>query len=90
MAGMLRVHRLANGAVVFVLSGRIDTENITDLENLLRSEGESCLMVLDLKDVTLVNTDAVDFLSRCETGGIALKNCPAFIREWISRQREQK
>jgi hypothetical protein len=80
---MLRAQRSANGEVVIALSGRIGTENIADLESLLRSEG-AIRIVLDLKDVTLVNRDAVAFLSRCETNGIVLKNCPAYIREWIT------
>src|SRR5271169_1190812 len=44
-------------------------------------------VVLDLKDLTLVDRDAVRFLKRCEAGGIGLKNCPAYIREWIERER---
>ena len=39
----------------------------------------------DLKDLTLVDRDAVRFLKSCEAGGITLKNCPAYIREWIAR-----
>ena len=80
---MLRAQRNANGGVVIALSGRIGTENIADVESLLRSEG-AIRIVLDLNDVTLVNLDAVVFLSRCETNGIVLKNCPAYIREWIT------
>jgi len=42
---------------------------------------------LDLKDLTLVDREAVRFLERCETDSIKLKNCPAYIREWITRER---
>ena len=85
---MLRAQRNANGGVVIALSGRIGTENIADLESLLRSEG-AIRIVLDLKDVTLVNRDAVVFLLRCETNGIVLKNCPAYIREWITTRSKR-
>src|SRR5215813_8650345 len=85
---MLRAQRSANGGVVIALSGRIETENIADVESLLRSEG-AIRIVLDLKDVTLVNRDAVAFLSRCETNGIVLKNCPAYIREWITTRSKR-
>jgi hypothetical protein len=44
-------------------------------------------MVLDLKDITLANQDAINFLERCEAGGITLKNCPAYVREWIMSQK---
>jgi hypothetical protein len=84
---MLRVQRFANGQVMFKLSGRIDTKHIAELESLLVSEGKDRRIVLDLKDITLVNGDAVSFLDRCETDSIMLKNCPAYIRVWITRQR---
>jgi hypothetical protein len=44
-------------------------------------------LVLDLRDVTLVNQDAIQFLSSCEADGIKLENCPAYIREWIERAK---
>ena len=84
---MLRVQRSANGHVVFRLSGRIDVKNIAELETLFRSEENGRRIVLDLKDVTLVNSDVVSFLDRCEADGITFTNCPAYIREWITRQR---
>ena len=45
------------------------------------------ILVLDLKDLTLVDRDTVRFLESCEEDGIKLKNCPAYIREWITRER---
>jgi anti-anti-sigma regulatory factor len=84
---MLRVERSSNGEVTLRLSGRMQGENIAQLEELLRSEATGHRIVLDLKDVTLVNDDAVSFLSRCEADGITLRNCPAYIREWITRQQ---
>jgi hypothetical protein len=44
-------------------------------------------MVLDLKDVILVGQDGVTFLAECEGAGIALANCPPYVREWITRER---
>jgi len=84
---MLKVQRSANGHVVFTLSGRMDAENIAELETLIRSEGNGRRIILDLKDLTLVNQEAVSFLERCEADSITLRNCPAYIREWITRQR---
>ena len=84
---MLRIRTSANGQVVFTLSGRMDEEDISELETLIRSEVKGRPIVLDLKDVTLVNQDAVSFLERCEAESITLKNCPAYIREWIKGQR---
>ena len=42
-----------------------------------------------LKEVRLVDREAVQFLARCETEGVELDNCPAYIREWIEKERTQ-
>jgi hypothetical protein len=84
---MLKVQRSANGIVVFTLSGQMGAENIPELETLFKAETDGRRRVLDLKDVTLVDQDAVNFLDNCEVENITLKNCPAYIREWITRQR---
>jgi len=80
---MLKITRAANGQVIFKLSGRMGAENVAELETLVSAEASGRRIVLDLKDLTLVDQDAVSFLKRCEADGIQLKNCPAFIREWI-------
>jgi len=82
---MLRIQRSANGRVVFTLSGRIEAEDVKELRQLLTLEKTGQDVVLDLRDVTLVNQDAVKFLSGCEADSIKLENCPAYIREWIER-----
>ncbi len=87
---MLKITRTANGEVVIKLSGRMDAENIGDVETLVRKEDEGRAIVLDLKDLTLVDQDAVSFLKRCEANNITLKNCPAYIREWITRGRKTR
>ena len=86
---MLKIRRTANGEVVFTLSGRMNSDSIAELEELFTSEADGCQMVLDLKDITLANQDAVNFLERCEAGSITLKNCPAYIREWINGQKSK-
>ena len=84
---MLKITREANGEVVIKLSGRMDAENLAELEMLFGSEANGRLITLDLKDLTLVDQDAISFLERCEAGNIQLKNCPAYIREWITKGR---
>ena len=84
---MLRIQRTANGEVVFALSGRMDAENVEELITLLGSEAKGRRIVMDLKDLTLVDRDAVGCLERCEADSIKLKNCPPYIREWIARER---
>jgi anti-anti-sigma regulatory factor len=87
---MLRIQRSANanGVVVFKVSGQMDEEPIAELQTLISSEAKGRRIVLNLKNVTLVNEDAITFLERCESSGITLENCPPYIREWITRQRD--
>jgi hypothetical protein len=84
---MLKIQRSANGRVVFKLSGRIEAEDVKALGQLLGFEIGRRHLVLDLRDVTLVNEDAVKFLAACEADSIKLENCPAYIREWIKREK---
>jgi hypothetical protein len=84
---MLKISRSANGKVVFILSGRIEAEDVAELQRLLALETVDHHLVLDLKDVTLVDPDGVKFLAGCEADGIKLQNCPEYIAEWIQRER---
>ena len=87
---MLKITRAANGEVVLKLSGRMDAENVGELETLVSEEAKGRPIVLDLKDLTPVGQDAVSFLKRSEEDNITLKNCPAYIREWITRERSTR
>lgn len=82
---MLKIQRSSNGRAVFTLSGRIEAEDVKELQQLLALETAEQHLVLDLRDLTLVNQDAVEFLASCEADSIKLENCPAYIREWIER-----
>src|SRR5258705_3967409 len=85
---MLKIQRAMNERVVFTLSGRMDAENVAELKELIESETSCRCIVLELHDLTLVDRDAVRFLERCEANSIKLENCPAYIRQWIARERE--
>ena len=87
---MLRVQRSTEGHdMVLALSGRIEVEDLAELQRLVQSEAKDHSFVLDLKDVRLVNREAVIFLSDREADGTKLRNCPAYIREWIGRERDR-
>jgi anti-anti-sigma regulatory factor len=87
---MLRIQRTANGEVILTLSGRMNVENLAALKALIGSETKGRRIVLDIKDLTLVNRDAVSYLKACEAENIKLKNCPAYIRQWIDDERDTK
>ena len=84
---MLRIERSANGQVVFTLSGRMQTENMEQFQQLLVVERPGQQLMLNLRDVTLVNQDVVAFLAQCEANGIKLENCPLHIRNWIDQEK---
>ena len=87
---MLKIRREANGDVVLTLSGRLDTDGLSELSTVLDAEPVGRAVVLDLKDIVLVDRETVRFLRARERDGIALRNCPPYIRAWIAREEEDQ
>ena len=77
------------GCTVLILSGRMEASHIAQLKELIELQRPSQRTVMDLKDVKLADRDAVRFLGACEDAGVSLRNCPAFIREWIAREEAE-
>jgi ABC-type transporter Mla MlaB component len=86
---MWKMQRLADdGHVVLGISGRIEAEDLSELQKAVTSEEAAKQQVeLDLENVRLVDQKVVTFLACCEARGTRLRNCPAYIREWIERER---
>lgn len=85
---MLKITRAKNSKVIFRVSGRLDSENMAELRKLISAEAHGQHVVLDLSELTLVDQNSVRFLRRCELNGVELRNCPAYVREWITRERD--
>jgi len=66
------------------ISGRITEECVNTLGALL--EQEKGAVTIDLKDVLLVDREAIKLLAAGESNGVNLRNCPAYIREWVTRE----
>lgn len=73
--------------VSLCLSGRITKQELDALRNLI--EEEAGAVAIDLKNVILVDREAVKFLAQREIDGTVLRNCPAYIREWVTRERAE-
>jgi anti-anti-sigma regulatory factor len=86
---MLKIQRSLNEGVVLSLSGRIEADDVAELQRLLRLEAAGQEIAFDLRDVILVDRDAVTFLARCEAERVKLENCPAYIREWIDQGKDR-
>jgi anti-anti-sigma regulatory factor len=72
--------------MVFTLSGRMEAEQVPELKELFDRDYRN--IILDLRDVRLADRDAVRFLRGCEADGMKLENCPAYVREWIHREKD--
>jgi hypothetical protein len=73
---------------VFVLSGRVEKQAIAELRRLFELQTDYRDIVLDLKDVSLVDRDVMRFFVRCEADGVKLENCTLYIREWMEREKD--
>ena len=74
--------------VILCISGRIREQDVDTLRGCLEQERDA--VAIDLKDILLVNSGAVRFLASLESTGTELRNCPAYIREWITRERADR
>ena len=74
--------------MVFTLTGRIQADQVPDLQALLRYESSDLDTVLDLRHIKLVDRDAVQFLASLEVAGTELRNCSAYIREWRTQEKK--
>lgn len=84
----LRIQRsVERERVVFTLVGRIQAGQVPELIALFESESAQQEIVLDLKNVRLIDRDVVRFLAQSEAGGAGLRNCSGFIREWITQEK---
>jgi anti-anti-sigma regulatory factor len=84
-----RIETTARGTVrLFILSGRLDTQAIAELRRLFELQTDRHDIVLDLKNVGVVDRDVMRFFIRCEADGVKLENCASYIREWMEREKD--
>ena len=77
-----------NGESILKLSGRIRSDDLSELQSLIVAN--SGRVILDLEEVELVDRSVVGLLGRWERGGVELRSCPPWIREWILREAEER
>jgi predicted metal-binding protein len=64
----------------------MNAEGVAELKVLFDADYGN--IILDLRDVRLADRDAVRFLKGCEAEGMKLENCPAYVREWMDREKD--
>jgi hypothetical protein len=85
---MLRIETEMDGPrLILRLIGRVRSDCIEELRQ--RVQNRATLVVLDLAKVALVDLQSVRFLRDCQDQKIELRNCPAYILEWIRRERAE-
>src|ERR1700691_6143255 len=75
---------LGEKTTIFLI-GRFDSEHLEELRAQLSTGAPQ--VVLDLKEVTIVDVEVVRFLVACKTGGAKIVHCSRYIREWMVGER---
>jgi anti-anti-sigma regulatory factor len=84
-----RIETAARGVfTVFTLSGQIEKQAIAELRRLFALQTDYRGIVLDLKDISMVDRDGMHFFARCEADGVKLENCTPYLREWMEREKD--
>lgn len=76
-------------SILFTVSGEMTSDLVKDLQELLGTEGHDRI-ILDLKEVTLVDQKAVQFLANAKAAGIRIVNTPGYVRRWIIAEKAEK
>lgn len=79
-----------DGTTLIRLIGAFESEELPELKEHIPSTDIGANVVVDLKEVTLVDVDVVRFLVLCKTRGMKLVNCAQYIRDWMLREQKRK
>jgi anti-anti-sigma regulatory factor len=86
---MLRIETEKDGRrAILRLIGRVRSDCIEELRQ--RVQNSTSHIVIDLAEVDLVDLQSVRFLRDCQDQKIELRNCAAYILEWIRRERVEE
>jgi anti-anti-sigma regulatory factor len=88
----LRIEKDSRGGKITIrLIGHFQSEHIGELKKQLQDNYRfRPQLVLDLKEVTIVDVDVVRLLGACELEGMKILHCSPYIREWIVRERDRE
>ena len=80
-----RIDRITTDlGLVLRVTGRITRD---DLDVLRAAIKDGSVVAVELSELELIDRDALKLLATYEANGIELRHCPAYIREWITRER---
>ena len=85
---VLRIEPAPNDSPTLLkLVGRIASPDVQELKALIAEMPNP--VALDLREVELVDLDAVRFLAALERRGLALRNLPPYVRAWVLLESER-
>jgi len=83
---VLKIERISGKRRTLIrLSGELRAEQLDQLKDEIERAGPR--VVLDLKEVYLVDIEAVRFLNTCVPRGVAVQHGSPYIKEWMFRER---
>ncbi|PYX11863.1 MAG: hypothetical protein DMG84_23020 [Acidobacteria bacterium] len=83
----LKIERNSHGGRTTIrLIGHFQSEHIGELKKQLQDNGPQ--LVLDLKEVTVVDVEVVRFLGACKADGVKIVHCSPYIRKWMAQERK--
>jgi hypothetical protein len=74
------------GKTTIRLIGHFQSEHVGELKKQLQDNGPR--LVLDLKEITLVDVEVVRFLGACKADGVKIVHCSPYIRKWMAQERK--
>ena len=85
---ILKIERIRDSRKVRLrLSGEFQSHHLDQVKAEI-SRGEP--IALDLEEVDLVDIEAIRFLNAREDEGISVLHCSPYIKEWMSRERQEE
>jgi hypothetical protein len=74
------------GKTTIRLIGHFQSEHVGELKKQLQDNGPQ--LVLDLKEVMVVDVDVIRFLGACKADGVKIVHCSPYIRKWMAQERK--
>ena len=85
---MLKITKQAeNGRSTVSLHGHFTGEYVLEVEKALSGNGcKAGPVALDLRNVTLVDRAAMEFLGRAKAKNLRIENTPSYVARWIEQE----
>ena len=81
-----RIDRIpTDQGLVLRIIGRITRDDLDVFRTALE---DGTIVAVELAELELIDRDAMKLLAINEANGIEIRHCPAYIREWITRERD--